>query len=101
MSIATPSRLDEKLRDVAEDALRGTEVRDAPSDPALAKLRELGTDLWLDTGNLSEAQSLWKRDFSALTTNNTLANQVVQTGALDEAVTEAVLDLRDSHPEFT
>jgi transaldolase len=101
MSIATPSRVDEKLRAAAEEALRGTEVRDAASNPAVARLRELGTELWLDTGNLDEARGLWTREFAALTTNNTLANQVVQTGVLDKIAAEAVKDLQDERPDYS
>lgn len=101
MSITTPSRVDDKLRQVAEEALGAKHHSDAPSSAALKKLRELGTELWLDTGNLEEAQSLWAPEFSALTTNNTLANQVVQTGILDDVVKEAIRDLNESQPDFT
>src|SRR5205823_14954255 len=47
----------------------GTPFRD---DPVWIALRDLGTALWLDTGDLEEARSLWTRQFSNLTTNNTL-----------------------------
>ena len=56
----------------------------APSNAGLAKLKALGTQTWLDTGNLEEAAKLWKSEMTALTTNNTLANQVVQTGIMDD-----------------
>ena len=82
--------IDEKLRKVALDALGNPTVQDTPSNPALDKLTSLGTELWLDTGNLEEAQGLWHKEFTALTTNNTLANQVVQTGAMDAIAAEAV-----------
>jgi transaldolase len=101
MSIASPSRVDEKLRATAEEALNYSGRKPAASNPVLARLRELGTELWLDTGNLEEAQSLWTTEFSALTTNNTLANQVVQTGILDKVVAEAVNDIRETQPDLT
>ncbi len=107
MSITHPatksakSLVDEKLRATAEDALNFVGRKNAESDPTLARLRELGTELWLDTGNLEEAQSLWTSQFSALTTNNTLANQVVQTGILDGIVSEAVKDVRETQPDLT
>src|SRR5579872_1452367 len=101
MSIATPSRVDDKLRALAQEAVASPGLKDAAGDPALAKLRELGTELWLDTGNLEEAKALWKREFSALTTNNTLANQVVQTGILDDVVSEAIRDVRETQPDLT
>jgi transaldolase len=68
------------------------------SDPVLAKLREVGTQLWLDTGHLEEASKLWRREMTALTTNNTLANQVVQTGIMDEEITEAAQRIHDAEP---
>jgi transaldolase len=101
MSISTPSRVDDKLRAVAEDALKGHKGVEGASDTALAKLRSVGTELWLDTGNLEEAQSLWRREFTALTTNNTLANQVVQTGILDDVAKEAIKDLRETRPDLS
>jgi transaldolase len=67
-----------------------------PGDPALARLRELGSRLWVDTGDAEKARSVWHNDLSALTTNNTLANQVVQTGIMDEAIRETVEALRKS-----
>ncbi len=60
------------------------------SDPLLARLKELGTELWIDTGDLELAQSIWKTELTALTTNNTLANQVVQSGVMDAVIQETV-----------
>jgi transaldolase len=63
---------------------------DYVSDPLLARLKELGTELWIDTGDLELAQSIWKTELTALTTNNTLANQVVQSGVMDAVIQETV-----------
>ena len=60
------------------------------SDPLLTRLRELGTELWIDTGELELAQSIWKNELTALTTNNTLANQVVQSGVMDDVIRETI-----------
>ena len=60
------------------------------SDPLLARLKQLGTELWIDTGDLELAQSIWKTELTALTTNNTLANQVVQSGVMDDVIQETV-----------
>jgi len=68
----------------------------AASDARLSALVAGGTRLWLDTGNLDEARRLWRREFSGLTTNNTLVNQVVQTGAMDEVVRAAAERLREA-----
>ncbi len=54
--------------DLGEGRLR------AASDPFWARLRDLGTELWLDTGDIEGAERLWRAEFSALTTNNTLLN---------------------------
>ncbi|MBM3496536.1 MAG: transaldolase [Armatimonadetes bacterium] len=98
MAMEKAARVDARLREIAQAALDNS-AREAPaSDPALAKLASVGTRLWLDTGNLEEAASLWKAEFSALTTNNTLANQVVQTGVLDEVAREAVREIKAAAP---
>lgn len=99
MTTRTFEKIDELLREVALEAVaEGNAAAPPPSHPALAKLVSLGTELWLDTGNLEEASALWHREFSALTTNNTLANQVVQTGVLDEVAREAVANIRAWKP---
>jgi len=79
---------------IAVEGWRGPGRLDAPSDQRLAALAATGTQLWLDTGNLEEARRLWRREFSGLTTNNTLVNQVVQTGALDALIRDAAHRLR-------
>jgi len=59
------------------------------SSPLWRKLRDVGTELWLDTGSLEESGKLWVREFSALTTNNTLLNKEVQKGQYDDLIAEA------------
>ena len=54
-----------------------------------SRFRDLGTHLWLDTGSLPDIEKLWTREFSALTTNNTLLNREVQTGQYDELIRQA------------
>ena len=65
------------------------------SDPTMARFKETGTELWIDTGDLEKAQSIWKSEFSALTTNNTLANQVVQTGVMDKVIHQTISRLNE------
>ena len=65
------------------------------SDPTMARFKETGTELWVDTGDLEKAQSIWKSEFSALTTNNTLANQVVQTGVMDKVIHQTIYRLNE------
>lgn len=76
-------------------------VTSVTSEPTLARLKQLGTQLWIDTGDLEAARKLWRKEFSALTTNNTLANQVVQTGILDDDIQEAARRIRDAEPEIS
>ena len=58
-------------------------------DPEWRKLRETGSRLWLDTGDMDEAGKLWNSSFDALTTNNTLLNKEIQKGIYDKLVLEA------------
>ncbi len=60
-----------------------------PTDPLWQRLRMLGTELWLDTGNLEEARACWTRQFAALTTNNSLLNKEIQLGRYDDLIVEA------------
>jgi transaldolase len=59
------------------------------SDELWRRFRALGTELWLDSGNFDEVGQVWTREFSALTTNNTLLNKEVQTGTYDDLISEA------------
>jgi transaldolase len=68
-------------------------------DPFWQALRELGTELWLDTGDLEAAAALWTREFTALTTNNTLLNREIQKGTYDPVIEKAGPLLGDLDPE--
>jgi transaldolase len=101
MAIATinMTRKEALLAELARDLPHAPARIPMPaSDPALAKLNQLGTHLWLDTGNLEEASKLWRREMSALTTNNTLANQVVQTGLMDAVIQQTARRVREVEP---
>ncbi|MGQ9616402.1 MAG: transaldolase family protein [Spirochaetota bacterium] len=63
--------------------------RKYPSDPFWKELKNTGTELWLDTGDIDAAGSLWCSEFSGLTTNNTLLNIEVQRGIYDELIEKA------------
>lgn len=63
-------------------------------------LAATGTEIWLDTGDMDEASSLWSKEMTALTTNNTLLNKEIQKGIYDGLIVEAnqllaELDLRE------
>jgi len=64
------------------------------SSPFWAGLTRVGSELWLDTGDIDAAAPLWTREFSALTTNNTLLNKEVQKGIYDELIHQAAAALQ-------
>lgn len=66
-----------------------------PTSPLWTAAAATGTALWLDTGDIDAARALWTREFTALTTNNTLLNKEVQKGIYDRLVPEAAALLRD------
>ncbi len=71
-----------------------------PSNPYWESLKALGGELWLDTGDIDEIRRMWTREFTALTTNNTLLNREVQKGTYDGLIVRAAT-LLDQYPEMT
>lgn len=69
-------------------------------NPEWQKLRDAGTELWLDTGDIDAASSLWNSSFKALTTNNTLLNKEVQKGIYDNLVGEAAAVIKSAQPDI-
>jgi transaldolase len=59
------------------------------SHPAWARLRQLGTELWVDTGDIDQIAGLWTAEMTAVTTNNALLNREVQKGTYDGLIAEA------------
>jgi len=70
------------------------------TDGLWRRFREVGSELWLDTGSIEDAEALWTREFSALTTNNTLLNREVQTGRYDSLICEAA-GMLAAYPQLT
>jgi transaldolase len=64
-------------------------------DPFWESLVSTGTELWLDTGDMEEAEANWSAEMSALTTNNTLLNNEIQKGIYDIFITEAKSIVRE------
>jgi transaldolase len=64
-------------------------------DPFWESLVNAGTELWLDTGDMEEAEANWSAEMSALTTNNTLLNNEIQKGIYDIFISEAKSIVRD------
>jgi transaldolase len=65
------------------------------NDPFWESLRNAGTELWLDTGDMEEAEANWTAEMSALTTNNTLLNNEIQKGIYDVFISESKSIVRD------
>lgn len=74
-----------------EFIIRGVEEASfkSQSDPFWQNLRRTGTELWLDTGDIDEAEKIWSAEMTALTTNNTLLNNEIQKGIYDSYIREA------------
>ena len=86
-------KLEEVLHRLAFEEIKG-ESPYSDSDPLLARLKSLGSEVWIDTGELEKAQEIWKDELTALTTNNTLANQVVQSGIMDKVIEDTIQEIR-------
>jgi transaldolase len=65
------------------------------SDPFWESLVNSGTELWLDTGDIEEAEANWSAEMAALTTNNSLLNNEIQKGIYDIFISEAKSVVRD------
>jgi transaldolase len=65
------------------------------SDPFWESLTAVGTELWLDTGDMEEAEANWSSEMAALTTNNSLLNNEIQKGIYDVFISEAKSVVRD------
>ncbi len=84
------------------EAIRNFIVKDidetivlARSDPFWQNIKNTGTEIWLDTGDMQEAGLLWSSEMSALTTNNTLLNKEIQKGLYDDYILRAKEILKD------
>jgi len=91
-TIRAGSKLSEQVHDFVRRDFTphyGRRRAEFASDDLWRQFLDLGTELWLDSGNFEEVRSVWTREFSALTTNNTLLNKEVQTGTYDDLVAEA------------
>jgi transaldolase len=91
------SRRTEELVRTDAAVPEGKSSREFPSHPLWARLRELGTELWLDSGDIDAISDIWTREFSGLTTNNSLLNREIQKGTYD-ALIERATKMLDEYP---
>lgn len=80
--------LKQKIKTFILDGINEAKVAAVP-DPFWQGLRDVGTELWLDTGDMEEAEKNWSAEMTALTTNNTLVNKEIQKGIYDDFIEEA------------
>jgi len=80
--------LKQKIREFVTKGIEEEPVV-AKADLFWKNLRNVGTELWLDTGDMEEAEKNWSAEMTALTTNNTLVNKEIQKGIYDEFVAKA------------
>lgn len=84
---------DEQVQTIHEYITHGVEQLETPieagSHELWRALRDTGTELWLDTGDIEQASDVWTAEMTALTTNNTLLNKEIQKGIYDDYIREA------------
>ncbi len=80
--------LNDKIHEFILKGINETPFEPKP-DPFWQNLKETGTELWLDTGDIEEAKKIWSAEMTALTTNNTLLNKEIQKGIYDFFIREA------------
>jgi len=90
------------MKNELKQKIREFITRDINEEPVKAKadkfwqnLRNTGTELWLDTGDMEEAEKIWTAEMTALTTNNSLVNNEIQKGIYDEYIAEAKSIVKD------
>ncbi|MBI2843929.1 MAG: transaldolase family protein [Armatimonadetes bacterium] len=101
LGIHDDPKLAETIRELALEGYKGPGRFNARNQEKYRWLRELGTDPWLDTGDACAAEKSWAPEIGALTTNNTLVNQVVQTGSMDDLIKSAARELRSARPDIS
>jgi transaldolase len=101
MDVAAIYNVADRVSDFVHEQIKqfNDERVDVPADPFWTGLSNVGTELWLDTGDMDAAAELWAGDFTALTTNNTLLNNEVQKGIYDGLVGGAAELLSDLDPQ--
>lgn len=88
------NELKTKIKSFIAEGIEEKSVQAQP-DRFWQNLKETGTELWLDTGDMEEAEKIWSAEMTALTTNNTLVNKEIQKGIYDSFISEAKLIVKD------
>ncbi|HLN19973.1 MAG TPA: transaldolase family protein [Bacteroidales bacterium] len=64
-------------------------------DPLWESLIKAGSEIWLDTADMSEAEANWTSEFNAITTSSSLLNSEVQKGVYDVFIAESKAIIRE------
>lgn len=101
MSDASPiaARVRALIAEESHRASNATRFKEQ-SSPAWKALRDVGTRLWVDSGDIQEISEIWTSEFEALTTNNTLLNKEIQKGLYDELIGKTANVLRAVDPQI-
>jgi len=100
VSVHEDAEVIQAVKDLALEDYKGPGKAEFESIEKYRWLRETGTRLWLDTGDFDAARKVYSCEIEALTTNNTLVNQVVQTGAMDGVIAYAARRIREIRPDM-
>jgi len=83
----TKNSIHEDIKSYILKSVNEEEIKPA-GDIFWSNLKNTGTEIWLDTGDIESASGLWTAEMSALTTNNTLLNNEIQKGIYDGLIPE-------------
>lgn len=77
--------------EIKEFIIRGVEEEkvNQKDDSTWKQLKDAGSELWLDTGDIEVAERIWSSEMKALTTNNSLINNEIQKGIYDDFIASA------------
>jgi transaldolase len=85
--ISANSKLAADIKAIAGEGIASAEDRiKAEQSPFWSSLLKIGTELWLDTGDIDSASEIWSAEMTGLTTNNTLLNMEIQKGIYDNFI---------------
>ena len=101
VGIHEDAQIAQTIRELALEGYKGPGRPEHETREKYLWLRKLGSRLWLDTGDAAAADKVWGPEVEALTTNNTLVNQVVQTGSMDGLVGYATREIRKVRPDIS
>lgn len=87
--------LSQMIVELTRKDLENKSKLDVKADHFWQNLKSTGTELWLDTGDMEEAEKIWTPEMTALTTNNTLLNKEIQKGIYDDFIKTVNAELKD------